>query len=97
MGQWDSVQHGCRLSAVGLPLTAYYSYFPPPTSHPERSEGSRYKTLVSLLVINTGRREDGKTVRRQMADGKRVQGRVGTAPLESSGSAHKVGVFKGEL
>ena len=49
------------------------------------------------MLINIGRREDGKTVRRQMADGKRVQGRVGTAPLEASGSAHKVGVFKGEL
>ena len=34
------------------------SDFPPPICHPERSEGSRYKALVSLSLVNTGRRED---------------------------------------
>ena len=31
--------------------------FPPPTGHPERSEGSRYMEIVVPLPIHTGRRE----------------------------------------
>ena len=31
--------------------------FPPPTGHPERSEGSRYMEIVAPLPIHTGRRE----------------------------------------
>ena len=30
---------------------------PPPTGHPERSEGSRYMEIVAPLPIHTGRRE----------------------------------------
>ena len=57
-----------RLSAIRLPLSAglysrkqgdiHTSDFPPPICHPERSEGSRCKALVSLSLVNTGRRED---------------------------------------
>mgnify|MGYP006906833232 CR=1 FL=1 len=56
------------MSAIRLPLSAglysrkqgdiQTSDFPPPICHPERSEGSRYKALVSLSLVNTGRRED---------------------------------------
>ena len=56
------------MSAIRLPITAglysrkqgdiQTSDFQPPICHPERSEGSRYKALVSLSLVNTGRRED---------------------------------------
>lgn len=56
------------MSAIRLPLSAELysrkqgdiqtSDFPPPICHPERSEGSRCKALVSLSLVNTGRRED---------------------------------------
>ena len=47
-------QEGGLLSAV--------RFLPAGRSHPERSEGSRYKTLVALLLLNTGRREDEEMV-----------------------------------
>ena len=58
------------MSAIRLPLSAVrWTVFPKtgrhsdirlpaPICHPERSEGSRCKALVSLSLVNTGRRED---------------------------------------
>jgi hypothetical protein len=65
--QWDSETVGDK--AVGCPLSAS-RLLPVILSD---SEGSRCLPLVTLMLINIGRREDGKTVRRQMADSKRVQ------------------------
>ena len=44
---------GCRERLLLLRARA----FPPPTGHPERSEGSRYMEIVAPLPIHTGRRE----------------------------------------
>ena len=47
---------GPAVCAEGLRLLRARA-FPPPTGHPERSEGSRYMEIVVPLPIHTGRRE----------------------------------------
>ena len=108
-----------RLSAIRLPLSAglysrkhgdiQTSDFPPSICHPERSEGSRCKALVSLSLVNTGRREDIRLSdgRHQTyihysrmqggsgACGVRVQAAAVASPLDASGSAHRAGRFRG--
>ena len=73
------------------------------------SEGSRCLPLVTLMPINTSRREDIRQSDNQTSEsgipeskgvqapfGARVQGLAGAAPLEASGSAHRAGWFRGE-
>ena len=58
MRQW-----GTRLPAVGCPLSIirfFAGLFLPVTVILSASEGSRYKTLVSLLSVTTNRRENGR-------------------------------------
>ena len=55
--------HGCRLPAVGCPLSIirfFAGLFLPVTVILSASEGSRYKTLVSLLSVTTNRRRNGR-------------------------------------
>ena len=110
------------MSAIRLPLSAVrWTVFPKtgrhsdirlpaPICHPERSEGSRCKALVSLSLVNTGRREDIRLSdgRHQTyihysrmqgggAFGAQVQGAEGASPLGASGSVHRAGRTGGEL
>ncbi len=56
MRQWD---RRMGLAAYRLPLSAF---FPPGAVILSESEGSRYKTLVTLLLLNAGQREDEEMV-----------------------------------
>ena len=70
MRQWDTYCY--LLSAYGCPLgdmgpadnqtSDGAGAFPSSTVILSASEGSRYKTLVALLLLNTGRREDEEMV-----------------------------------
>ena len=46
----------CRIATWGRSLTLR-AFLPAFNRHPERSEGSRFKTIVNQLSLNTGRQE----------------------------------------